>query len=410
MIKAFEEKSVFYDARLTECSKIHARFIKRWPRERLDELLTLESYVIGAGDHDTFCYWIERETRLLGSILGATASKFKVYYDHEKKAYEYVAPFGSAQEAFIATKAAILDLLNAADRDDMEAIKGIKLLAHSHLLRGKLLHLYFPEKFICIFSEEDIDYFLDRLGVAFDPSEHVIQRSQKLLEYKNDSAHFRGWPSRKFMYFLYDQLVPPSRCRASGDSKPSKTDVDLRKQEGLFVLPRITDTRIELVEFGRIVSGSGPKGRRGGKTNYIVEAVRNTKLGNHGEDLVVVYEQEILRAAKRADLAKKVRRVSIEDDSFGYDIESFMEDGSRKFIEVKSTTSTVDANVPFFVTENERQKMKELGDRYFVYRLMSANTKTPKLIILNASQFSERCRMETKLWQVSFVAARNQPE
>jgi len=122
----------------------------------------------------------------------------------------------------------------------------------------------------------------------------------------------------------------------------------------------------------------------------LAEAVRNTKLGNHGEDLIVRYEHQVLRDANRDDLAKKVKRVSVDDDSLGYDILSF-------------TTSGAAANVPFYLTEHERQKMTEMGDSYFLYRLMDANTRTPKLIVLNASQFSERCKMDAKLWQVTFA-------
>ena len=403
MIKEFEGKSGTYDARLSQCEEIHARFLKRWPREMLSDLLTLKSYAIGAGDHDNFCYWVERETRPLGSILGASSSKFKVYYSPKKQAYEYVNPFQSAKEAFEATKAEILRLLDAAERDDMDTIKTSKLFAHSHMFRGKILHLYFPKKFICVFSEEDIDYFLDRLGISLDPKEHVIDKKMKLSAYKYDSPHFSSWPSRTFVHFLYDQFIPPSRAKASGDSKPSQTDADLRKQEGHFVLPNVDDVELELVGIGDLSIKSTHKGRGKGKTNYIAEAVRNTKLGNHGEDLIMEYEKAKLRASKEKNLAKKVQRVSIKDDSLGYDILSFYPTGEEKYIEVKSTTGSVHANTPFYLSENERQKMVEMGNKYFIYRLMAANTRTPKLLVLGASELEEQCELKTKLWQVSFV-------
>jgi len=212
-----------------------------------------------------------------------------------------------------------------------------------------------------------------------------------------------SWHSRHFSHFLYDQFLPPSRCHGSGKSKPSQTDAALRRQEGQFVLPNIQDVQIELVELADVAPPSCSKSLRGRKPNYLAEAVRNTKLGNHGEDLIVRYEHQVLRDANRDDLAKKVKRVSVDDDSLGYDILSFTTSGDARYIEVKSTTGGSSANVPFNLTENERQKMTEMGDSYFLYRLMDANTRTPKLIVLNASQFSERCKMDAKLWQVTFT-------
>lgn len=404
MVRAFHEKADYFDAKFLHCDEIRQRFLDRWPRERLDELLSLESYVIGTGSHDTFCYWVERETRLLGSILGSPSSKFKVYWSPQRDSYAYVKPFHSADEALEAVKAEILRLLDAAERDDIDTIKASELFKHSHMFRGKILHLYFPDKFICIFSERDIDYFLDRFGVEFDSNEHVIDKKLKLLEFKNNAPEFASWPSRTFMHFLYDQFHPPSRSHASGESQPSQTDEELRKQEGHFVLPKADSVEIEVVEIGEMVSPSPSAKRSKRKPNYIAEAVRNTKLGNHGEDLIVRYEQQVLRDEHRDDLAEQVERVSLKDDSLGYDIRSFSVDGEEKLIEVKSTTGNATANVPFYLTENERQKMVEVGDSYFIYRLMAANTRKPKLLIVNAVQFSQQCRIETKLWQVSFMA------
>jgi len=403
MIKAFHEKADFFAAKFQQCDDIHKRFLKRWPREQLNDLLTLESYVIGTGKHDTFCYWVERETRILGSILGAPASKFKVYFSSEAGTYRFVKPFQSAEEAFETTKAQILALLDAAAQDDAVTVKANKLFKHSHLFRGKLLHLYFPDKFICIFSEQDIDYFLDRLGVEFDPKEHVLNKKQKLLRYKEDSDIFKSWESRTFMHFLYDQFQPPSHSHGSGDSKPSQTDSELRREEGHFALPSVDGIEVEVVEIGEVATPASSKKKGKGKTNYIAEAIRNTKLGNHGEDLIVQHEKKALRVAKKKALADRVERVSTKDDSLGYDIVSFFPNGEEKYIEVKSTTGSVAANTPFYLTENERKKMEEMGDRYYVYRLMAANTRKPKLLILNASTFSDRCKMETKLWQVSLL-------
>lgn len=54
-------------------------------------------------------------------------------------------------------------------------------------------------------------------------------------------------------------------------------------------------------------------------------------------------------------------------DGLGYDIESFADDGSPLFIEVKTTRGPI--TTPFFVTENERRVAAEKGSAFLLYRL-----------------------------------------
>jgi Domain of unknown function (DUF3883) len=79
---------------------------------------------------------------------------------------------------------------------------------------------------------------------------------------------------------------------------------------------------------------------------------RNRKLGQAGEQRVLENERAILRSAGRADLATKVRWVSMEDgDGAGYDIASFDPGGTPRWIEVKTTNGW--ERTPFHLTRNE---------------------------------------------------------
>ncbi len=66
---------------------------------------------------------------------------------------------------------------------------------------------------------------------------------------------------------------------------------------------------------------------------------RRAYLGNLAEELALEGEQKRLRSAGRADLATNVRIVSA-DHRLGYDIASFDEDESPRFIEVKAARRT----------------------------------------------------------------------
>jgi hypothetical protein len=77
---------------------------------------------------------------------------------------------------------------------------------------------------------------------------------------------------------------------------------------------------------------------------------RNRCLGKAGESFVVELERRRLAESDRADLARKVRWVAVEDgDGAGYDVLSFDPCGGTRMIEVKATNGS--ARTPFFQPE-----------------------------------------------------------
>jgi hypothetical protein len=70
------------------------------------------------------------------------------------------------------------------------------------------------------------------------------------------------------------------------------------------------------------------------------DSLRKAKeIGDLGERYVFEYELNQLVSHDRQYLAAKVKHIALENVACGYDILSFSEDGSPKYIEVKSTTS-----------------------------------------------------------------------
>jgi hypothetical protein len=95
---------------------------------------------------------------------------------------------------------------------------------------------------------------------------------------------------------------------------------------------------------------------------------KRKKTGNEGEEIVVAIEQDFFESIGRKDLAQKVRHVSAEDgDGLGYDVLSFFENGSEKYIEVKSTTASL--NSPFYLSRNELGFLKEHSEDAVIYRV-----------------------------------------
>jgi hypothetical protein len=95
---------------------------------------------------------------------------------------------------------------------------------------------------------------------------------------------------------------------------------------------------------------------------------RNRRLGERGEERVFNSEQARLRAADRADLARKVEWTSqVRGDGAGYDILSFASSGEERLLEVKTTTGH--QTTPFWISENERLLSVERPEAFRLVRL-----------------------------------------
>lgn len=109
--------------------------------------------------------------------------------------------------------------------------------------------------------------------------------------------------------------------------------------------------------------------------NFEGEIKKNTELGKKGEDIVVDYEKENLIKKGRKDLAEKVVATrKIAGNAERFDILSYNEDESEKYIEVKTTKGQL--NNIFHISENEVKFSHDYGSKYYLYRVYNFNIKT----------------------------------
>ena len=137
----------------------------------------------------------------------------------------------------------------------------------------------------------------------------------------------------------------------------------------LFLLEDILEI-IDLGKLKQLVISSQEK-----ILNYIELEKRRQDIGEKGEQFV--YDQEVSRLKKAGSkYADKVSREPASDPKNGYDIDSFTETGEKIYIEVKSTTGSVDE--PFYMTANEREKAKQIkenGGIYQIHRVYNIDTE-----------------------------------
>ncbi len=115
----------------------------------------------------------------------------------------------------------------------------------------------------------------------------------------------------------------------------------------------------EKIEFGRKT-----------KKNYALIENNNKNLGRRGEELVLEFEKQ--RVTKLKLDVSKVKWIS-EYNGYDevYDILSLNDDGSARYIEVKTTTQGIDFH--FFISGREVEFSRRNKDNYFIYRVYDLN-------------------------------------
>ena len=331
-------------------------------------------YCLGRGSHETFCYWVERELRGLGSILGSNATKFGLYWREDEGKYAWTKKFGESENAvWEKIKEGLVEIIKAAERGDMASISSS---VFPYTVRHKIYYLYNPSEDIPIFSEEHLDMILGYfdISVPFGGNQEAKKRSA-LYAFKSSHPLYSRMSNRKFMSFLYycfDSELKASRAigrNRKGESIAFQEVVD------------IVDVQKALPVY------------RKGKTNYDDVAARRSLIGKAGEELVLRFEKK-----RHPGYERRIKMVSLENDHLGYDILSFDDEGNEIHIEVKTKKTGGADNIDFFITDNELQRLKE-DPRYVIYYVCGI-TKRTKTIYSISPQALERITLRPVLYRV----------
>jgi 5-methylcytosine-specific restriction enzyme B len=182
--------------------QLRIEFIKKFPREQLQNL-SLQNYALGLEPREnSLCYWLEFKTRELGKISGTPALQHVVFFNKKRNQWKFDKKYRNETEAFTAAKKGILDFLSLAEHGQLNKIEFVEPFKGRNLTRGKLLFLYFPDKFLPIYNISSLRDACGELNILCN-TESQVEMQQHLLDFKANTPAFAQWSNLRFGKFLY---------------------------------------------------------------------------------------------------------------------------------------------------------------------------------------------------------------
>jgi hypothetical protein len=237
----------------------------------------------------------------------------------------------------------------------------------------------------------------------------LIDRSDGSVEFKhqnisavlanNGIPFIKGYKPR----FNYQQLLEEEVLEFLAKNKnilePEfenfSNDVDTDKPLGKIDFEKFLDDDLGS---SSVVNESEPNFRPI-KTNFLEKEQNNRTLGEQGEGLIIQFEKWRLIKAGKDSLADKIEWISRDSgDGTGFDILSKNNNGTDRFIEVKTTKLTKET--PIYLSRNE-WKFAQLKDKdFFLYRVFNFAVN-PQLFI-KQGHYENFCKLQPQSFKGFF--------
>jgi len=190
---------------LIEKERGRKKFIERFPLSSLSDL-SLEEYVTGGKNQDSFCYWLEFKNILFG-IGGSSSLKFGIYLAHDGNYYKGSGTHKirldvqSANREFIQIRIELLNVINHVEQDQIEQIDENRVNLGAMVLQ-KILCLYFPEKFCSIGSNKIITACAADLKIPHASQKGLISLNHAIREEFSNYSVTQDWNYEKTGRFI----------------------------------------------------------------------------------------------------------------------------------------------------------------------------------------------------------------
>jgi hypothetical protein len=188
------------------------RFLDKWTIEAIENM-TLQDYT-NVGNKDSFCYWLEHETRNLGEIGGTYSSMFGIWHIKnfkkgkslqyiDDKEYKWYAKYGESRDiAFSKIKENILNIIENVKNNSFQKIDEIDYFS---LVKWKIAFIYSNYKLLPVYVKEGIR----KIARNFDHLEYntapIYQLHQFILEKKDESKDIFEFSYEQYFIAVKEQ-------------------------------------------------------------------------------------------------------------------------------------------------------------------------------------------------------------
>lgn len=320
--------------------------------------LTAKQMVYGNNDRGLY-HRLKQETKIIGSI-DVRNTNYGVF--EKNGVIEPNLKFGeTVEEAAKNFRESMIDILEASLTKDNTRIFKNNL---PKTLKYKLASIYNPKFFLPIYSIEHINFFLKCLGyeVYGENPKDYFPRIHVLLNEKESNNITVEWSNHKYARLLYYMFGSPKKTEKKGvvfedSEKEVIISTNNYMDKKIIEKKNLLDTPIK----SKITFDPN---RKCTKRDFEKENRKNAINGNIAEEKVIEFERERLSRIGRKDCIEKIEKVSDKNDAAGFDVKSYNEDGSERYIEVKSTVTN---NFSFNLSINEFLAGKHYNEDYWLY-------------------------------------------
>ena len=185
---------------------LYVAFLEKFPYESLASL-PIEKYT-NLNKSDSFCYWLERKAKDLGSIAGGSSYKFGIYQyattptDAQKfvdfdSIYAWYKKYHkqTANEAYELVRDTIIEIASLARDGKLEDIDNITELGD--VVKWKIAFIYSNASLIPIYNRQMLAYSAENLGMQNVETATIPDIQRYLLSIKGD----------KDIFIFYEELL-----------------------------------------------------------------------------------------------------------------------------------------------------------------------------------------------------------
>ena len=184
-----------------EHHELNEEFIKMFPLEKLKDM-TIEQYT-NLNKSDSFCYWLEFKSKILGSVGGSNSYKFGIYRYNQKPKdnsnclyddkYTWWAFLGeTASETFEKVKKAVITAAESGRNGNLNDIEAINNEI-GPMIKWKIAFVYSNETIIPYYSFDRLRVIGEKMGMTIARNTTIADIQRFLInERKGRDIHEYG--------------------------------------------------------------------------------------------------------------------------------------------------------------------------------------------------------------------------